>query len=111
MVLPYNSSLKQFQRIIKSSLNTKLVLKYNNTIARSLVKNSPAPLKAEGGVYSVSCSEYSDKYDETTKYVNARISQHKYDFKIKLLFGWVKVEPLARSLPWFLCIMLPWLPW
>ena len=56
------------QRIMKSSLNTKLVFNYNNTIARSLVQNSPAPLEAEGGVYNVPCLEYSDKYfGETIK--------------------------------------------
>ena len=53
LLLPYNSSLKQFQRIMKSSLNINLVFKYNNTVARSLIKNSPAPLEAERGVYSV----------------------------------------------------------
>ena len=65
---------------MKSSLDTKLVFKYNNTIARSLVKNSPAPLEAEGGVYSVPCLECSEKYyGETIKSLNTRISQHKYD--------------------------------
>ena len=59
LVLPYNILLKQYQRIMKSSLNTKLLYKYNNKIARSLVKNSPAPLGAEGGVCNVSCLECS----------------------------------------------------
>ena len=52
-VLPYNSFLKKFQRIMMSPFNTKLVFKYNNTISRSIAKMSPAPLEAEGGVYSV----------------------------------------------------------
>ena len=55
LVLLYNNSLKQFQRIIKSFPNTKFVFKYSNTIACSLIKNSPAPLEAEGSVYSVPC--------------------------------------------------------
>ena len=63
LVLPYNSSFNQFQRIMKFFLNTKLVFKYNNTISRSIAKMSPAPLEAEGGVYSVPFSECSDKYD------------------------------------------------
>ena len=48
--------------ILKSSLNTRLVLKYKNTIAQWHVKNSSAPLEGEGGVYSVPCLECSDKY-------------------------------------------------
>ena len=65
---------------MKSFLNTKLVFKYNNTIARSLVRNSPAPLEAEGGVYSIPCLECSEKYyGETIKSLNTRIFQHKYD--------------------------------
>ena len=52
---------------MKSSLNTKSVYKYNNTIARSLVKNYPAPLETEGGVYSVPYLECSEKYYGETK--------------------------------------------
>ena len=47
LVLPYNSLFNQFQRIMKSSLNTKIVFKYHNTIARFLIKNSQAPLEIE----------------------------------------------------------------
>ena len=42
-------------------------MRYNNTIAHWLVKNSPAPLEAEGGVYSVPCLECFDKYYGETK--------------------------------------------
>ena len=38
---------------MKSSLDTKLIFEYNNTI----VKNSPALLEAEEGAYSVPCLE------------------------------------------------------
>ena len=80
LVLPYNDSLSRFQYIMKSSCNTKLVFRYNNTIGRSLIKNSPVPLVTEGGVYSIPCFECSDKYyGETIKSLNTRISQHKYD--------------------------------
>ena len=56
---------------------------YNNTIARSRIKNSPAPIKAVGGIYSVPYLECSDKYyGETIKSLNSRISQRKYDVSI-----------------------------
>ena len=74
LVLPNNNSLEQFQRIMKSSLNIKLIFEYNNTIAQSLIKNSAAPLEAEGGVYSVPCLEYSDKCYGETDY---KISQYQ----------------------------------
>ena len=45
-----------------SSIYTKLVFKYNNKKARSLIKKISAPLEGEGGVYSVPCLECSDKY-------------------------------------------------
>ena len=65
---------------MKSSFDTKLLYKYYKSISRSLVKNSPASLEAEGGVYSVPCLECSDKYyGDTIKSINIRISQHEYD--------------------------------
>ena len=53
LVLPYNSLFNQFQRIMKSSLNTKIVFKYHNTIAQSLIISSPAPLEAGEGHFGV----------------------------------------------------------
>ena len=52
---------------------------YSSTITRYLVKNSPAPLEAEGGVYSIPYLECSNNYyGETIKSLNTRISRHKY---------------------------------
>ena len=82
LVLPYSNNLRKFKSILKNKFDTRLVFKYNNTIRKFLVKNSPADLVPGGGVYVVPCKDCSSCYiGETIKTLPTRINQHKYDIR------------------------------
>ena len=80
LMLPYNSSVKQHLRIMKSFLDTKLVFRYISLSPISFKELSCSPRSGGRSVYSIPYTASPDKYyGEAMKSLNTRIFQHKYN--------------------------------
>ena len=79
LILPYHEELTDIVRLLKP-LNINVMFKYENTIKKKLIKNSPHVDESRRGcVYSIGCKNCNQLYiGQTGKFLEARVKQHKY---------------------------------
>ena len=75
IILPFHPCLEDIVYPLKI-LNLKVIFSYNNTIGRTIIRNSPK--QEEGVVYQIPCECGKFYLGQTSKTIQKRISQHDY---------------------------------
>ena len=80
IILPFHENFLECVHILKR-FNIQVVFKYENTIKKSLIKNSP-PTNS-GIIYKIPCNDCNQFYiGQTGKTLEKRIAQHKYSVRM-----------------------------
>ena len=80
LILPFHDNFLDCVHILKK-LNIQVVFKYDNTIKKTLIKNSPP--SNSGIVYKIPCRDCDQFYvGQTGKSLKTRISQHQYSVRM-----------------------------